>query len=150
MVPETSSDDYNYSLNNYGSSTVTTNTVSPNWRKFCLSSESYSEETLTIALKSEQYNSFDGGSWTPNLSDVILDKNSYGEYCFYLYARGGSGNNSGCTGEWDVNEFFTDAPAFQAKGYSSGCYCTWTWKHIEILLGENGFHKNSGVRFGIQ
>lgn len=150
VVPETSNDDYSYSLNAHGSSTVTTNTVSPNWRKFCLSSESYSEDTLAVALKSEKYNSFEGGSWTPSWNDVILEKNLNGEYCFYLYARGGSGNSSGCTGEWDVNEFFTDAPALQAKGYSSGCYCTWTWRHVEILLRENGFHKNSGVRFGIE
>jgi len=150
VVPETSNDDYSYSLNAHGSSTVTTNTVSPNWRKFCLSSESYSADTLAVALKSEQYNSFQGGSWTPSWNDVLLEKNLNGEYCFYLYARGGSGNSLGCTGEWDVNEFFTDAPALQAKGYSSGCYCTWTWRHVEILLRENGFHKNSGVRFGIQ
>ena len=148
VVPETSSNDYSYSLDTFGSSTVTTNTVSPNWRKFCLSSESYSEDTLAISLKSEKYDNDDGGSWTPSLGDLILDKNLDGAYCFYLYARGSS--TSACTANWDVNEFFADAPAIQAKGYSSACYCSWTWKHIEILLRENGFHVNSGIRFGIE
>ena len=145
---EESSNNYSYSLSTCGSSNVTLDFVSANWRKFSLSSEMNLSDTLNISMKIDQYNTYDG-SWTIQIVPVELVRNENGTYDFVLYARGGSGNSQCCTGEWDVNSYFAE-PAFQAKSYSSSCYCSSTWRHIEIWYEMDGFLLDSGIRFGVQ
>ena len=140
---------YSYSLSTYGISSVTLDLVSANWRKFSLSSEMSLSDTLGITLKIHQYNTFDGGSWNILTAPAELVKNESGTYDFFLYARGGYGNSQSCTGDWDLGAYFSE-PAFQAKNYSSGCYCSSTWRHIEIWYQMDGFLRDSGIRFGIE
>ena len=146
---EESSNNYSYSLSTCGSSNVTLDFVTANWRKFSLSSEMNLSDTLNILMKIDQYNTYDGGSWSIQTVPVELVRNESGTYDFVLYATGGSGNSQCCTADWDVNSYFAE-PALQAQNYWSGCYCYWTWRHIEIWYEMDGFLLDSGIRFGIQ